>query len=1130
MMKKTKSILKKLLVTYLIIYIVLSSMTTCFARKYDEECGKYVSQYARDFIEKYCTPVDKTHYDCSTLYPHWGGGKEFQGDFYACCSTGVWYMYKNALGVDIYKFDFAGMCNTARSNMLGSSNWEEIKSAAEAKPGDIVINDHHTEMYIGESQNANFGNSPHSGKITTGPRYGEFTNIFRPTFDVNPSGTIPIDEIEEENLSIYDENGFIYSGVAELQGYDESPSFGKWIFEKITEILDYLVGILTFGIRVVIVGWTAIIERFVIDGIVNAVTGVTNERVDDWQKDPDSEDEIDRELQQEQSTIQDDPPEATGQPGDPDYVSEGMQGVADIGGKVQLNVSSEANVTVENIVYNKIPILDINFFNFESAGGSVVDENGIIYIIKENVAMWYYIFRILAIVIMLLVLIYIGIRMAFSTVAEKKAVYKQMLVSWIAGFLLVFAINYIMYAVIQVNEMFINWIIPKYETGQEISLYESVRSKAYELKASTGFAGMIMYIILVYYGVRFLLVYFKRFLTVMILALLSPFVAVSYAIQKVSKNGRGKGEIYGNWFKDFTYTVLLQSIHALIYTIFIQTILDLTETSLIGIFISFIFLNFMVKVDPIMRKIFGFARGQNASKLSVEPLAPKIAAAKYVGSKAKKVGKFYGNIFGKAVSKPLGAAGRRVSDALDELRDNADQRIINDARTPEERKRKAEELRQKRERQKKNIESATSQIALGLKAGKDMAMTFFKGALVVPMLIVEPNLGIQILSSTLSSSDKVTKTLREAKKKGYRIRPAFGNSKYNKRFKKKGIIPRNSRAAARLTSRFSALGINYGVQQHENRGKPLTQREQRAIEVRNHIQNLRLVGEAPVIPENLNTTELGEYGAILIKAQNKEKEIEISYKEMIAELDKQIAEMEKTNPEFAKQLKEKREKELDRVTKVLLKPLSEKDIFEAMENYKSKVPTFNSDVETLSERDIEGITKEINHVLEMKGQDVQMSKEFMEKVKKELTDNHRRMLEEKARREGASQLAGQDVSARGKNVVEEKKKTLTEKIRQLNVDDRNNPYAESNTNAPRQNSSGSKSHSVEKNSSLDRLAQGIRRASRGSVSKVPIGMTPASIRFAKKIEELEDLNEEAAEITGEEIYDIDTILERLKDL
>lgn len=535
-MKKLKGIGKKLLITYLIIYITISSMSSCFARMYDAECGEYVSQYARDFIEKYCTPMSRTHYYTGEL--KWGGGKEFSGDFYACCTTGVHYMYKNALGVDITKFGYSMGCPETKNQMLASDNWIKVP-LNELEPGDIVANDSHVELYIGDGQDANFGNEPNSGKITTFARKkGPFTHAFRPNFDVNPAGTIPVGDIEEEDLSIYDENGFIYSGVAKIEGYKSSMPFGKWIVKCLLEILDYLVGIMTMGFRIVVVGWTAIIERNVMDGIVNSVTGVTNERVDDWQKDPNEVDEIDEEAEAEKSIKE--PSQATGTEGDPEYISSGVQGIADSGGKVQLKTTSEANVTIENIVYNKIPILDINFFNFESAGGAVVDPDGVIYIIKTNISMWYYIFRILAIVIMLLVLIYLGIKIAITSATDKKAVYKQMLVDWLVGFLLVFAISYIMYGIIWANEAFIEWVTPQYESGKEISLYESVRSKAYELKATTGFAGMAMYVMMVYYAIRFLIVYFKRFLTVTILAVMAPFVAVSYALEKINKKGNGK--------------------------------------------------------------------------------------------------------------------------------------------------------------------------------------------------------------------------------------------------------------------------------------------------------------------------------------------------------------------------------------------------------------------------------------------------------------------------------------------------------------------------------------------------------------------------------------------------------------
>lgn len=476
-MKRVKRVVKKAIIVYIIIYLILGSISSSYARTYDKECGEYISQYARDFIDKYCTPTEtKTRYVLISK-ARWTGGEFGKGIFEACCNTGIRYMYELALGVELADYGWANSCATDCEGLGNYPQfWEDVTNQT-LEPGDIVFSTSHTEMYIGDNQNANFGNSPYSGKIANGPRLGsDFTKAYRPKFDVNPTGTIPIGELEDEDLSIYDDNGFIYKGVASIESYESSTPLGKWIINMLSEILDYLIGILTFGIRVVIVGWTAIIERFFIDGIVNSITGVTNKKDETWVPDPATVDEIDNQAQadEEAEEAEQVPIEDIGDESNPnEYVSSGMQQISKIGGNVQLKTSSKANVTIENIVYNKIPILDINFFNFESAGGAVVDEDGVIYIIKENVAMWYYIFRIMAILIMLLVLIYLGIKMAITTVSEKKAVYKEMLISWIAGFILVFAISYIMYAIIHVNESFISWVIPKYEDGTELSLYKA---------------------------------------------------------------------------------------------------------------------------------------------------------------------------------------------------------------------------------------------------------------------------------------------------------------------------------------------------------------------------------------------------------------------------------------------------------------------------------------------------------------------------------------------------------------------------------------------------------------------------------------------------------------------------------
>jgi len=1162
-------------------------MSSCFARKYDKQCGEYVSKYARDFIEKYCTPTnEKTEY---VLIGHaeWSGGAFGKGKFRACCNTGVKYMYEMALGVDLGDYGWVNYCGDDCYGLGNYPNyWEDVTNKT-IEPGDIVISLKHTEMYIGDNQNANFGNDPYAGKIANGPRLGSsFVKAYRPKFDVNPTGSIPVDEIEDEDLSIYDDNGFIYKGVASIESYESSSTLLGWIIDLLSQILDYLIGILTLGIRIVIVGWTAIIERFFIDGIVNAVTGVTNKRDEGWVQNPnkvDDDEDIDAQVKEDEK-IEEEQKEELQDIGSKDkpqeYISTGMQAVSDIGGNVQLKTSSKANVTIENIVYNKVPILDINFFDFEKAGGAVVDEDGIIYIIKENVAMWYYIFRIVAILIMLLVLIYLGIKMAITTIGEKKAVYKEMLLSWIIGFVILFAINYIMFAIIHINESLIGWVIPENEDGTELSLYETVRTKAYSLKATTGFIGMAMYIILVYYSIRFLIMYFKRFLTVTILALMSPFVAVSYAIEKINKKGRG-GEIYSNWFKDFLYSVIIQAIHAMIYTVFISTAIKLSETSFTGVFIAFMCLYFMVRVDKLVRKIFGLDRGKSAGKIALGNIKVGTSMAKEFKGSAKKIGGAYGNYLGKTVGRPLGGVARRAGDALDDLRDRMPFGS-EEVDTNEEDQNKRKEKRDQRKQKRKNM---TEQVVAGAKVAGNTILAVGSAALIVPSLFSEPLMTGSILGVTINSMNRTKKLLGQMQSKlSSKTKPRTASE--GKRFKLKGIQPKNARSSRNIKSRLNALGIGYNLlpgqlpQQEIGNGEninykdyresktdddgfpidengnidmtkvkiqDLNEEQRQRLSAKLGLRSLRLVDKNKTIEEVLEETgdisKAEEYAELLVKVRNLEKEIEAEYNLITGKIDDQIAEAERTvGTEFAAKLQEKKAKELKNTALFMSKPLSEKDVYRAMQNYKSKVPQF-SPVGELSQRDMTGITKEINAILESKGEGVAMTKEFIQKVQKELTNSQRKANEERTRRM-TNDAVGQDVSSKAQNdsVLAEdvhemrtdgkrQRKSLKDRVKEQNMPDLYNPNSENNRNAPKQNTPGSNSKGETQESATERLVKNIVNASRGVTGKTTSSFTPRQIDFAKKLDELQKLTEQMSEITDEENeYNLDDIFRRLEAL
>ncbi len=76
--------------------------------------------------------------------------------------------------------------------------------------------------------------------------------------------------------------------------------------------------------------------------------------------------------------------------------------------------------------------------------------------------------------------------------------------------------------------------------GEEQSIYETIRTRAYDMRPTVGIPGMIMYIALVITWVRFLWVYAKRMFTVLILVIIAPFIGAKYAIDSAS----GKKEVH----------------------------------------------------------------------------------------------------------------------------------------------------------------------------------------------------------------------------------------------------------------------------------------------------------------------------------------------------------------------------------------------------------------------------------------------------------------------------------------------------------------------------------------------------------------------------------------------------------
>lgn len=115
-----------------------------------------------------------------------------------------------------------------------------------------------------------------------------------------------------------------------------------------------------------------------------------------------------------------------------------------------------------------------------------------------------------------------------------------------------------------------------------------------------------MYVFLIYYMIKLLLFYFKRVLVVDVLSILGPILGIMYAIEKV----KGKSKSLTVWMKEFSFNILIQSIHVIIYCLFMNIIYSFMKTTSIGKLVPYaiimvLILNLMLRSEKIIKKIFG---------------------------------------------------------------------------------------------------------------------------------------------------------------------------------------------------------------------------------------------------------------------------------------------------------------------------------------------------------------------------------------------------------------------------------------------------------------------------------------------------------------------------------------------
>ena len=278
------------------------------------------------------------------------------------------------------------------------------------------------------------------------------------------------------------------------------------------------------------------------------------------------------------------------------------------------------------------------------------------FLLKPTIAKWYYALRTIAIVVMLIVLVYIGIRIMTSSIASEKSKYKNMLTDWVVAMCLIFVMHYIMVFANNINEAIIEVFKSANKVGAQMGI---IHDKDGDIKRAledddvgktmisehpdiftgyengegqinwlTNYMGLIRleaaqhsdagivfigygmaFLVLWFYTIFFLFTYFRRLVYMAFLTIIAPMVAMTYPIDKIND---GKAQAFDMWFKEYIFNLLLQPVHLLLYTILISSACELAE---INIIYTLVAIGFMMPAEKLLRRFFGFEKAQTPGAL-----------------------------------------------------------------------------------------------------------------------------------------------------------------------------------------------------------------------------------------------------------------------------------------------------------------------------------------------------------------------------------------------------------------------------------------------------------------------------------------------------------------------------------
>ena len=316
-------------------------------------------------------------------------------------------------------------------------------------------------------------------------------------------------------------------------------------------------------------------------------------------------------------------------------------------------------ISPEAIFQNRIGLLDVNFFSpneyedITTEDGQTITQESTAATLQSTISSWYLTLRNFAIVVLLIVLLYIGIRIVTSSASQDRAKYKEKLFSWVVALCLLFFMHYIMSFATTVVEA-ISEGINSINKPILITLSSELEEKDYKVEVvgedgergsvpikeyfedvglisdsgayvwPTNLMGVVrldmqmdqneteenqllrrvgytmLFLILVFYTVAFLFMYIKRLIMLAFLTMIAPLVAMTYPIDKMND---GNAQAFNMWLKEYVFNLLIQPFHLILYTMLVGSALDFATENILYAVVA---MGFLFQAEKLLRKFFGF--------------------------------------------------------------------------------------------------------------------------------------------------------------------------------------------------------------------------------------------------------------------------------------------------------------------------------------------------------------------------------------------------------------------------------------------------------------------------------------------------------------------------------------------